>query len=194
MAQWLFGLIKKNDEDRTPDFARQSHVNWARALDYEIIQEHGPTPEAQWRALTAHFKGSVKSRKLDDDARVGIFEPLFASVTFASSLISLASRGEVEAWECPSATVTWYYATYNAFRSMIAACNQPVEDTHSAAVHALNGGLRRVMPHPFDMVAVREKDQEYADTLPRHRDAHRLGGFASINGAFTEDRAVAQRR
>lgn len=193
MAQWLYGLIKKDDADRTPDFARQSHLNWARALSYEIAQEHGATADAQWASAHTHFERVAKPRRPTDDVLAGVFEPLFGSVQWAASLVSLASRDSVDPWECPSATVTWYYANYNAFRAMLAACNDIPADTHAAVIRALNGGLRRHLPHPFDMVATRTEGERYADTLPRHPQAARAGGPAAvINGAFAENRAVAQ--
>jgi hypothetical protein len=194
MAQWLYSLIKKDDQDRAPDFARQSHINWARALSHEVLQEHGDTALAQWESVQDHFGGTVKPRRMTETSLVDIFEPLFASMQFATSLVSMASRGEADPWECPGATITWYYATYNAFRAMLAACNQLPQDTHAAAVRALNGGLRPLLPHPFDMVATRGGGEEYDDRLPRHPRIQRTrGGFAAINGAFVEDRPVAQR-
>lgn len=193
MAQWLYGLIKKDDADRTPDFARQSHLNWARALSYEIVQEHGATADAQWASVHGHFERVAKSRRTADDVLAGVFEPLFGSIQWAASLVSLASRDAVDPWECPSATVTWYYANYNAFRAMLAACNDIPADTHAAAIRALNGGLRRHLPHPFDMVAARTRGESYSDTLPHRPDAARAGGpSAAINGTFVENRVVAQ--
>jgi len=194
MAQWLYGLIKRNDDERAPDFARQSHLNWARALSYEVFHEHGATSTAQWNSVRAHFDAAVNPRNMDGVDLADIFEPLFASMQFSASLLSLASRPEVDPWECPSATINWYYANYNAFRAMFAACNQLPADTHASAIRSLNGGLRRVLPHPFDMVAVRQAGVEYSDRLPRFPRAERVGGgFAAINGAFVEDRAIAQR-
>jgi hypothetical protein len=193
MAQWLYALIKKDDADRTPDFARQSHLNWARALSYEIVQEHGATADAQWATVRGHFERVAKPRRASDNVLAGVFEPLFGSIQWAASLVSLASRDAVDPWECPSATVTWYYANYNALRAMLAACNDIPADTHAAAIRALNGGLRRHLPHPFDMVASRTRGESYSDTLPHHPKAARAGGpSAVINGTFVENRVVAQ--
>lgn len=194
MAQWLFGLIKRGDDDRAPDFARQSHVNWARALSFEVSQEHGATVSAQRDAVRKHFDSCVTRRKIGDDHLVKVFEPLFGSLQFSTSLVSLVLRGATEPWECPSATVTWYYAVYNAFRAMFAACNDLPGDTHTAAIRALNGELRALLPHPFDMVAERVSGESYADRLPRYPLAKRKSGpSAAINGAFVEDRTVACR-
>lgn len=194
MAQWLYGLIKKDDADRTPDFARQSHLNWARALSYEIVAEHGGTADGQWASLRAHFQGTVKPRRHNDEVKLAnVFEPLFSSIQWSASLLSLATRNAVDPWECPSATVTWYYANYNAFRAMLAASNDIPADTHAAAIRALNGGVRRHLPHPFDMLAHRERGERYSDSLPHYPDVARAGGqLAAINGAFAENRIAAQ--
>lgn len=194
MGQWLYGLIKKDDADRAPDFARQSHLNWARALSHEVIREHGATADAQWASVRAHFERAARPRRTEGGPLADVFEPLFGSVQWAASLVSLASRDVVDPWECPSATVTWYYANYNAFRAMLAACNRLPEDTHAAASRALNGGLRPHLPHPFDMLARRERGESYADTLPHHPAVAREGGpSAAINGPFVESRLVARR-
>jgi hypothetical protein len=194
MGQWLYDLIKKDDADRAPDFARQSHLNWARALSYEVIQEHGAAADAQWESVRAHFEKAVKPRRVPEGTLADVFEPLFGSFQWAASLVSLASRDVVDPWECPSATVTWYYANYNAFRAMLAACNGLPENTHAAAARTLNGGLRRHLPHPFDMLARREQGVNYSDTLPHHPAVARDGGpSAAINGAFVPNRLVAQR-
>lgn len=193
MSEWLYGLIKKSDDDRAPDFARQSHMNWARALSYELNAEHGATVVDQRAALRKHFEGSVKPRKVDEDHLVDVFEPLFGSIQGSTSLVSLASRDVVDAWECPTATVTWYYAVYNAFRAMFAARDRLPADTHASAVNALNGELRTLLPHPFDMVAERIKGEKYEDKLPHYLTERRAGGrSAAINGAFSNNRTVAR--
>jgi hypothetical protein len=194
MGQWLYGLIKEDDADRTPDFARQSHLNWARSLSFEVLQQHGATANEQWASVRRHFEPVVKTRPAADEILAAVFEPLFGSFQWAASLFSLASREVVDPWECPNATVTWYYANYNAFRAMLAAFNNTPEDTHAATIRALNGGLRRQLPHPFDMIALRERGEKYSDHLPHYPKVERAGGpSAAINGSFREDRLLAQR-
>ena len=45
MDKWLYKEVLKEDNLRAPSFARQSTINWMKALRFEIINEHVRIPD-----------------------------------------------------------------------------------------------------------------------------------------------------
>lgn len=132
MTQWLLQQIRVHEPERSPEFALRSSINWMAALSHEVSEEHGQTVQAQKASLQQAF-GNVARRQ--SVARLDlVFEPLFASLNFATALVTAARRPASEPWESPSLIVTWYYAAYNAVRSMLAALGQPPADKHAKVI------------------------------------------------------------
>jgi hypothetical protein len=191
MVQWLLNQIQTDDPGRKPDFALTSAVHWMAALSHEVQEEHGTTFDLQTSALQSHFANIAPRRNVNNVAE--IFEPLFASMNFATALVSAARRGGVEPWESPGLVITWYYANYNAVRSMLAARSAAPGETHAKAISSLNdSGLRGDLPHPFNMVAAHRRLTEYDDELPSYPQARRSGGTAALVGRFDGTRSTAR--
>ncbi|OPZ83120.1 MAG: hypothetical protein BWY76_02431 [bacterium ADurb.Bin429] len=81
----------------------------------------------------------------------------------------------------------YYYATYNAARSILAAQEDFHGETHTSAIHAYNG-LAAKLPHPFNMIATHVKGEEYQAILPSYPDAVKV----DLTQKFSNDRVVAQ--
>ena len=147
---------------RKPEFARHATLNWAAALAFEIEQEYGPTPAQQYRACVDHFA----SKGLDGGASANksMVEPLLLSLTNAMALCTLSEAVSLQgrAWMMPSASVTWYYATYMAVRSMLASIGlQDIPETHRGTTKSFDASLRRILPHPVNVVSIHRRAEDY---------------------------------
>lgn len=164
---WLYDQMKAEKPNWKPMFAMQSAINWVKALRMEIEGEHGTSAEAQFDACKQHIMTHVKSRNLGNSpVPYGhIFGTLFHSLTFCVALTSLCERGVVGPWMFPSAIVMYYYATYNAVISMLAAQQDYHGENHSTAINTYND-LRDSLPHPLNMVARRKTGETYEAILP----------------------------
>lgn len=170
MGYWLFDHVTKEDDERAPQWALQSTLNWMKALSFEINREYGVEPTVQFNTCRNALatKGNAKASALP---LAQIFEPLFHSLTFCSTLISMSRSGNIPPWVYPSAVISWYYSHYNAFRAMLGANNQSPADTHASVAKTLNSGLRSNLPHPFNMIATRTTGENYQVTLPDYPQA-----------------------
>lgn len=83
-------VIKKNDADRTPDFARQSHVS-GRELSKQV-KSMVPLSRLSGSRFAGTSPGTWATRAVRDEHHVSIFEPMFASMQFSASLVSLGAR------------------------------------------------------------------------------------------------------
>src|SRR2546422_7587684 len=117
---WLYQQIRAENSSWEMVFTRRSALNWGKAFSFEISQEHGSSPQDQYQSCIRVFVGSVEARR-DPPAMARVFGPLFHSLTFSVSLATLHERQLNFPWVFASAIVTWYYAVYNASRSMLAA-------------------------------------------------------------------------
>jgi hypothetical protein len=189
MSEWLLDIITAADSKRRPDFAQQSALNWMKALAHEISAEHGNGFDAQWEAVEKSFAAVKKRSSVPHQAQV--YEPLYAATTFAASLASLASQTAVEAWQCPGAIVEWYYAVYNSLRAMLAAYDTPGPEKHTATANAVNGGVRRLLPHPLNMRAMHLKNEKFQPELPSVGST-KAAGTSALTEAFDGTRPHAQ--
>ncbi len=171
-SQWLYQQIQQENQldnkKWKPEFSLPSTLNWMQALSFEITQEHGTTSTSQFASCQSIFDKSVTrlERKI---ALAPIFEPLFHSLTFAITLTSMVEDRTCRPWTFPSAIISWYYATYNAFRSIIEASGTDAPDHHAGLQRCLFGNnIRPKLPHPFNMVAVYKRNEEYSIELPSH--------------------------
>ena len=71
-----------------PAFARQSTINWLKALRFEIDAEHGAEPDEQFNSCLSHFK-SRYAKRLTPLSTASVFEPLFSCLTYAQTLKTL---------------------------------------------------------------------------------------------------------
>lgn len=164
MPQWLYSEVLAHATDWNPVFALPSMLNWPRALAQEIIRQHGADTLSQATSCTSKFAGSV--RLLGSPPSNGrLFSPLFHSMTFTNSLQSLNESGAVSPWVYSSAVITWYYAVYHAFRSVIIAWNGSCPNQHEGTIRAFDG-VRDKLPHPLNMRATRSRGENYDAELP----------------------------
>ena len=191
MSEWLFSIIQAEEPDRRPDFARTSALNWMQALSAEIDGEHGSSVEEQWSACQNRFTAVEARAPIPHLAAV--FEPLYASVTYATSLVSLARKPSVEPWRCAGAIVEWYYAVYNAFRAILSATDQPAPETHAKVANVVNAQIRPRLPHPLDMHAIWVRNEEFEPKFPCYPSLQLRGGSPSpLTETFDGSRKHAQ--
>lgn len=180
MAEWLTKVLNKG-EDPPPEarFARDSAWNWMAALDWEVRSTHGHTVKEQLASCERHFANETllpavrKSNGNPSPALVArVIEPLYGAAVFSTALVDLAndvaqSKSAIGPWLGPNLIVGWYYASYNALRSMLTASTgvRP-RDTHAGSGDALQGQLRARLPHPFDMVAEWQSGEKFTPKLP----------------------------
>lgn len=183
---WLHDLAKQEKPGWEPMMAMQSSVNWMRALGFEITQEHGNTCLEQINSCQTHFSGNVQRRRPETQP-AHVWGPIFHSLIFCLSLGSLCERGATGPWMLPSAIIMNYYASYNAVLAILAAQNDFKGETHSKAIGSLNT-VRRLLPHPLDMVASRMKGESYAPVLPKYPDTIKSDLTTSFAGTREDAR------
>lgn len=187
---WLYEQIRieKEKPDWEPTFALQGALNWMKVLSFEILKEHGASTNEQMKSCKDWFASNVKSKDADVPL-APIFGPLFHSLTFSVSLLSLSEHNVCAPWMFPGAVVSWYYAVYNAFKSILASFDGRQTDTHSSMIKALIGpSIRTKLPHPFNMVANRESGETYQVSLPSYPGARRH----DLHTTFDDERSTAQ--
>lgn len=191
--QWLYQQIQQENQldnkKWNPEFSLPSTLNWMQALSLEIAQEHGSTPTAQFTSCQSRFATSVThlGRKT---ALAPIFGPLFHSLTFAIILTSMVETQTCRPWTFPSAIISWYYAMYNAFRSIVGASSgKKAPETHAGLQNCLLGpNIRPKLPYPFDMVAMYERNEDYRIELPSYPAVT----TTPLEQVFTKSRPQAQ--
>src|SRR5205809_7342956 len=92
-GQFLLDAVRERKPNWQPDFAMQCTLNWAHALSFEIAQEHGEGPAAQLHSCRAYFAKTVRARNPAQLRSGHLFEPLFHSLTFATTLATMKSAG-----------------------------------------------------------------------------------------------------
>lgn len=185
---WLYNIIKGEKKDWKPTFALQSTLNWMNALSFEITKEHGGTTKQKYDSCRNIFKSNTKIRSGDINL-APIFGPLYHSLNFTVSLISLKENEVSGPWMFPGAIVSWYYAVYNSFKSILASLDSRETETHSSLIKALNGqSLRPKLPHPFNMIAIRKKNVNYNTVFPDYPDSKSY----DLSKSFTESRSAAR--
>lgn len=118
-----------------------------------------------------------------------IFGPLFHSLTFAVTLTSIVETQTCRPWIFPSGIISWYYATYNAFRSIVEASGTEAPDNHTGLQKCLLGtNIRPKLPYPFDMVAMYERNEDYRIELPSNPTVT----TTSLDQTFTQSRPQTQ--
>lgn len=163
---WLSDQIRAEDPGWDPVFARRSAFNWAKAVSFEISEEHGTSATDQFQSSNDLFSRTVETRR-DSPSNAKVFGPLFHSLTFSTTLSSLSLRRAKSPWMNAVAVVAWYYAIYNATRSMLAAMDDREHNRHRAVIKSFNE-LQERMPHPFNMVATHSSGENYSSSIPTY--------------------------
>jgi len=172
MEYWLYQQIVSENSDRKPRLALQSTLNWARALSFEITQEHGETPIEQYESCMKVYCSNTQG----NGATLGnsaIFEPLFSALNNTLTIITLAhepSKIDSRPWVLPGLIVSWYYAVYTSIRAILAANNISTPDTHAGVIKTLNNSFTNKLPHPFNMQAAWVRNEEFDKKLPSYAD------------------------
>lgn len=189
MTYWLYREILAEDPDREPRLALLSTINWARALAFEITEEHGESAQQQYDSCLGLFRRNTQGRGSDLGERA-VFEPLFSTLTSSLSVVSNAiDRGPgTRPWAIPGIVVSWYYAIYTAMRSMLAASGVGTADTHSATIKSVGASLRTKLPHPLNMQATWIRNEDFSKELPNYPGV----GSSDLTAAFTPTRQCAQ--
>lgn len=112
---------------------------------------------------------------------------MFHSLTFTVSLASLNVRNANDPWVFPTAIVTWYYAVYHSIRAILAAHDGREPETHRQVIRSLNEVNLR-LPHPLNMIAVRQNGETYDASLPAHPAVPKY----DLARRFVDSRPVAQ--
>jgi hypothetical protein len=190
--QWLYQQIQQENQldnkKWRPEFSLPSTLNWMQALSLEIAQEHGSTPTDQFTSCQSRFAKVTRLGR--ETALAPIFGPLFHSLTFAVTLTSMVKAQTCRPWTFPSAIISWYYATYNAFCSIVEASGTEAPDNHTGLQKCLRGSnIRPKLPYPFNMVATYESNGNYHIELPGYPT---VTTTTSLTEAFTQSRPKAQ--
>ena len=167
---WLYNEVLNEDDLQKPIFARQSTINWMKALRFEIINEHGNSSKEQFESILNHFK-TVYDKRLSPINKSLIFESLYSSFTYSLALQTSAKNTSGESWMLPSSIVSWYYSVYFSILSMFGSIGQAVDDNHTSVYRVFSSNLSDKMPHPFNMNASYVKNEIYASNLPWYSDS-----------------------
>jgi len=170
MDNWLYSEVLKEDDLRVPTFARQSTINWMKALSFEIVNEHGSSTTEQFESCLRYFK-AVYPKRLSPLNNSLIFESLYSSLTNSLAIQTSAKNTSSESWMLPSSIVSWYYSVYFSVLSMFGSTGQTVDDNHASVYRAFGSNLSDQMPHPFNMKASYVKNEEYKSKLPQYDSA-----------------------
>ncbi len=186
MAHWLYDEIKKKHKSWDPRRAQNSTILWALALAHEVQAENGLTASEQFESCLSLLKKNTQGaqRHLGTPE---VFGPLFSSLTFTLDLCS-RKVGECPTWALPSAIVAWYYAHYGTLRSMLAASNVGVEESHAKSIRSFGSCLRNRLPHPYNMRARWIKNEEFDVDLPNYSGTQ----SRSLIGKFDGKRITAR--
>jgi hypothetical protein len=188
MTFWLYKAITEEDSDREPQLALQSTVNWARSLAFEIAAEHGGSLRQQYHSCLRRFRTNTQGGG-SQLATPAIFEPLFSTLTNALSVVSHATdEPGPRPWALPGVIVSWYYSTYTAMRSMLAASGVDAPETHGGVMNSVGATLRSRLPHPLNMLARWQRNEEFSKELPDYPGV----GSRDLTTAFSETRQCAQ--
>ncbi|MCU7810938.1 MAG: hypothetical protein KZQ77_06840 [Candidatus Thiodiazotropha sp. (ex Notomyrtea botanica)] len=187
MDNWLYSEVLKEDDLRVPTFARQSTVNWMKALRFEIVNEHGSSAKEQFESCLRHFKATYP-KKLSPLNNSLVFESLYSSLTNSLALQTSAKNSSKESWMLPSSIVSWYYSVYFSVLSMFGSTGQAVDDNHASVYRAFGSNLSDQMPHPFNMKATYVKNEEYKSKLPQYGSVTSF----SLSKTFPENEDAAK--
>lgn len=187
MDNWLYSEVLKQDDLRVPTFARQSTINWMKALRFEIVNEHGVSAKEQFESCHRHFKATYPKRLTTLNNGI-VFESLYSSLTNSLALQTSANNASSESWMLPSSIVSWYYSVYFSVLSMLGSTGQKVYDNHASVYRAFGSNLSDQMPHPFNMKASHVKNEEYEAKLPRYVSASSF----SLSKTFPENEDAAR--
>jgi hypothetical protein len=187
MDNWLYSEVFKQDDLRVPTFARQSTINWMKALRFEVVNEHGASTKEQFKSCLQHYKASYPKRLTTLNNSI-IFESLYSSLTNSLSLQTSAKNSSSESWMLPGSIVSWYYSVYFSVLSMFGSTGQIVDDNHASVFRAFGSNLSDHMPHPFNMKASYVKNEEYQSKLPQHDSANSF----SLSKTFPENEDAAR--
>lgn len=187
MDNWLYTEVIKEDDLRVPTFARQSTINWMKALCFEILNEHGDSAREQFESCIRHFKAAYPKRLVPLNKSY-IFESLYSSLSGCLALQTSAKNATKESWMLPNAIVGWYYSVYFSTLSMLGSTGQSVDDNHAAIYRAFGSNLSEQMPHPLNMTATHVSNEEYLSQLPKYTCSSRF----SLSKNFPYSRDAAQ--
>jgi len=187
MDNWLYTEVFKQDDLRVPAFARQSTINWMKALRFEIVNEHGDSTKEQFESCLRHFKAAYP-KKLTPLNNSLVFESMYSSLTNSLAIQTSAKNSSSESWMLPSSIVSWYYSIYFSVLSMFGSTGQTVDDNHASVYRAFGSNLSEKMPHPFNMKASYVKNEEYDSKLPTYAFANSF----NLSKTFPENEDAAR--
>lgn len=125
MPNWLLDRLFDHIDQPTPRFAFQGTMNWMRAL--AILAN---TEELESDALKQHYI-AVQRRQPNEEADTLAYEMLLMSLHNAASVQAFASLDLNHYNVVRAGIVAWYYATYYACKSMVAAASGSDPQTHA---------------------------------------------------------------
>lgn len=142
---WLLNRLFDHQNQSTPRFAFQGTVNWMRALSILVDEE------AFSHDSLCTFYNQVQRRQPNQKADTLAFECLLMALHNVSSIQKAQELDEPYSF-VRSAIVAWYYATYDASKSMIAATTGSDPQTHSRTGKIWQTDIvaRRFAVTPFD--------------------------------------------
>jgi hypothetical protein len=142
---WLLNRLFENQQP-TPRFAFQGTVNWMRALS--ILVDEG----AFSNDSLCEFYGLVQRRTLNEEADTLAFACMLMAMHNVAALQKATELDEP--YSCVrSDIVAWYYATYYASKSMIAAATGGDPQTHSKTgkIWQTEIAVRNLAVAPFNL-------------------------------------------
>lgn len=125
MPNWLLDRLFDHQDQPTPRFAFQGTTNWMRAL--AILADTG---ELENSALKHHYS-AIQRRQPNAEADTLAYEMLLMALHNAASVEAFASPDLNHYDAVRASIVAWYYSTYYACKSMIAAASGSDPQTHA---------------------------------------------------------------
>lgn len=142
---WLLNKLFAQGDQPTPRFAFQGTVNWMRGL--ALQSEDGFSHES-----LRQFYQRVQRRQPNEEGDALAFESLTMSMHNVSAIDSM------EQIDNPypivrAAIIAWYYATYYASKSMLAASSGADPQTHALTAKVWQSDIvrRGLVKTPFDL-------------------------------------------
>lgn len=143
---WLLDRLFDHQHQPTPRFAFQGTVNWMRALS--VLVNEGTSSHQRLREFYSH----VQRRSPNEEADTLAFECMLMALHNVAALKKAEELNEPYSF-VRSAIVAWYYAIYNASKSMIAAATGGDPQTHSKTgkIWQTEIAARNLAVPPFDL-------------------------------------------
>lgn len=143
---WLLDRLFDHQHQPTPRFAFQGTVNWMRALS--VLVNEGTLSHERLR----EFYSQIQRRAPNEEADTLAFECMLMALHNVAALKKAEELNDPYSF-VRSAIVAWYYAIYNASKSMIAAATGGDPQTHSKTgkIWQTEIAARNLAVPPFDL-------------------------------------------